>query len=101
MLLIAVMVLYDVDKADDNIQHMIKWVMDCYTDICKLVILCEDDIDILEPVKSRCKVLKVDAPVTHEVSTCSFFSTRFLFVPYDISNYVNPHLFSFLYALIV
>ncbi|KAM7516234.1 hypothetical protein LguiA_005817 [Lonicera macranthoides] len=63
----TVMVLYDVDKADDHIQHMIKWVMDCYTDICKLVILCEDDIDILEQIKSRCKVLEVDAPVTPEI----------------------------------
>jgi len=62
------MVLYDVDKASENIQHMIKWIMDCYTDVCKLILCCEDDVDILEPVKSRCEVLKVDAPVTHEVS---------------------------------
>lgn len=42
--------------------------MDCYTDACKLILCCEDDADITEPVKNRCKVIKIDAPVTHEVS---------------------------------
>jgi DNA polymerase III delta prime subunit len=64
---ISVLVLYEVDKAPENIQPLIKWIMDCYTDACKLILCCEDDSDILETVKNRCKVLKVDAPVTHEV----------------------------------
>lgn len=62
-----VIVLYDVDKAPENVQHMIKWIMDCYMDSCKLILCCEDDQDILEHVKSRCKVIKVDGPVTHEI----------------------------------
>ncbi|XP_073305822.1 uncharacterized protein [Primulina huaijiensis] len=62
-----VLVLYDVDKAPENIQHLIKWIMDCYSDCCKLILCCEDDVDILESVKSRCKIIKVEAPVTHEV----------------------------------
>ncbi|KAI3461932.1 hypothetical protein Pfo_018595 [Paulownia fortunei] len=62
-----VLVLYDVDKAAENLQHLIKWIMDCYSDSCKLILCCEDDVDILESVKSRCKVIKVEAPVTHEV----------------------------------
>ena len=64
---ISVLVLYEVDKAPENIQPLIKWIMDCYTDACKLILCCEDDSDILEIVKNRCKVIKVDAPVTHEV----------------------------------
>nr|GEX96512.1 replication factor C [Tanacetum cinerariifolium] len=63
----TVMVLYDVDKADESIQHLIKWIIDCYSDVCKLVLCCEDDVDILEPVKSRCHIIKLDAPVTHEI----------------------------------
>ncbi|KAK3005143.1 hypothetical protein RJ639_017641, partial [Escallonia herrerae] len=59
----TVMVLYDVDKAAESIQHLIKWIMDCYSDACKLVLCCEDDVDILEPVKNRCKAIKVDAPI--------------------------------------
>ncbi|PSS30833.1 Replication factor C subunit like [Actinidia chinensis var. chinensis] len=62
-----VMVLQDVDKAADNIQHLIKWIMDCYTDSCKLILCCEDDTDIPEQVKNSCKVIKVDAPVSHEI----------------------------------
>ncbi|CAK9152375.1 unnamed protein product [Ilex paraguariensis] len=63
----TVLVLYDVDKVSESIQHLIKWIMDCYTDACKLILCCEDDVDILEPVKDRCKVFKIDAPVTHEI----------------------------------
>ncbi|KAG8662723.1 uncharacterized protein LOC110601402 isoform X2 [Manihot esculenta] len=62
-----VLVLYQVDKATENVQHLIKWIMDCYTDACKLILCCEDDADITEPVKNRCKVIKIDAPVTHEI----------------------------------
>lgn len=62
-----VVVLYEVDKAAENIQHLIKWIIDCYSDACKLIICCEDDFDILEPVKNRCKVIKVDPPITHEI----------------------------------
>ncbi|KAK0604111.1 hypothetical protein LWI29_012139 [Acer saccharum] len=62
-----VIVLYEVDQAAENIQHLIKWIMDCYTDACKLILCCEDDAGILESVKNRCKVIDVDAPVTHEI----------------------------------
>ncbi|KAK9990366.1 hypothetical protein SO802_025351 [Lithocarpus litseifolius] len=62
-----VMVLYEVDKATENYQHLIKWIMDCYGDACKLILCCEDDAEILESVKDHCKVIKVDAPVTHEI----------------------------------
>ncbi|XP_028052639.1 replication factor C subunit 3-like isoform X1 [Camellia sinensis] len=63
----VIMVLYDVDKVSKNIQHLIKWIMDCYTDLCKLILCCENDVDILEQVKNCCKVIEVDAPVTHEI----------------------------------
>ncbi|GMY11473.1 replication factor C subunit 5-like [Fagus crenata] len=62
-----VIVLYDIDKATENIQHLIKWIMDCYADSCKLILCCGDDAEILESVKNCCKVIKVDAPVTHEI----------------------------------
>ncbi|KAH0772151.1 hypothetical protein KY290_016132 [Solanum tuberosum] len=62
-----VIVLYDVDKAAENIQHLVKWIMDCYSDACKLILCCEDDVAILDSVKSRSKVFEVAAPVTHEI----------------------------------
>ncbi|KAK6150639.1 hypothetical protein DH2020_015571 [Rehmannia glutinosa] len=62
-----VLVLYDVDKATENIQHLIKWIIDGYSDSCKLILCCEGDEDILESVKGRCKIIEVEAPATHEV----------------------------------
>lgn len=66
--IVPVIILYNVDKVADNIQHLIKWIMDRYTDACKIILCCEDDANILEAVKTRCKLVTVDAPVTHEVS---------------------------------
>ncbi|XP_021980315.2 uncharacterized protein LOC110876449 [Helianthus annuus] len=63
----TVMVLYDVDKADESIQNLIKWIMDCYSDVCKLVLCCQDDVNVLESVKTRCHIIKLDAPVTQEI----------------------------------
>ncbi|MCD9642226.1 hypothetical protein HAX54_028917 [Datura stramonium] len=62
-----VIVLYDVDKAVENMQHLIKWIMDCYSDACKLILLCESDVSILELVKSSCTTIEVEAPITHEI----------------------------------
>ncbi|MFS7973233.1 putative P-loop containing nucleoside triphosphate hydrolase [Helianthus anomalus] len=63
----TVMVLYDVDKADESIQNLIKWIMDCYSDVCKLVLCCQDDVNVPESVKTRCHIIKLDAPVTQEI----------------------------------
>ncbi|XP_076960666.1 uncharacterized protein LOC143637098 isoform X2 [Bidens hawaiensis] len=63
----TVMVLYDVDKADETSQNLIKWIIDCYSDVCKLVLCCQDDVSILESVKTQCHIIKLDAPVTREV----------------------------------
>ncbi|XP_024181957.1 uncharacterized protein LOC112187419 [Rosa chinensis] len=63
-----VLVLYDVDRAAEHIQHLIKWIMDCYSEACKLILCCENDEDIVESVKNRCTVIKLDAPVTQEIT---------------------------------
>ncbi|RZC66440.1 hypothetical protein C5167_010124 [Papaver somniferum] len=62
-----VIVFYEVEKLAENVQHMIKWIMDCYMETCKIILCCEDDVGILDSVKSRCKIVTVDAPITHEI----------------------------------
>ncbi|KAI7994119.1 Replication factor C subunit 5 [Camellia lanceoleosa] len=57
----------EIRQAAPGTKHLIKWIMDCYTDSCKLILCCEDDVDIVEHVKNCCKVIAVDAPVTHEI----------------------------------
>jgi replication factor C subunit 3/5 len=64
--LISVTILYEVNKAVENIQQLIKWIIDCYSDICKLVLCCEDDENTIAPVKNWFKVINVDGPQTHE-----------------------------------
>lgn len=60
-------ILFEVDKVADNVQHLIKWIMDRYTEACKIILCCEDDASILDSVKTRCKFISVDPPVTNEV----------------------------------
>ncbi|WOL00374.1 hypothetical protein Cni_G09087 [Canna indica] len=62
-----VIVLYEVDKVTENVQHLIKWIMDCYSHACKIVICCDDDLNIIDSIKNRCKIISVDPPVTHEI----------------------------------
>ncbi|WJX26327.1 hypothetical protein P8452_15262 [Trifolium repens] len=73
-----VTILYEVNKAVENIQHLIKWIIDCYSDICKLVLSCEDDENIIAPVKNRFKVINVDAPQTHEVRMKKFRNRKYM-----------------------
>ncbi|XP_077220335.1 uncharacterized protein LOC143854333 [Tasmannia lanceolata] len=62
-----VIILYEADKLAENAQHLIKWIMDCYTDKCKIILCCEDDTNLLESVKNRCELIMVDAPVIHGI----------------------------------
>ncbi|KAI3959037.1 hypothetical protein MKX01_023713 [Papaver californicum] len=62
-----VIVFYEVEKLAETVQHMIKWIMDCYMETCKIILCCEDDVGILDSVKSRCKIVTVDTPITHEI----------------------------------
>ncbi|XP_020268868.1 uncharacterized protein LOC109844293 isoform X2 [Asparagus officinalis] len=62
-----VVILHEVDKVADSVQHLIKWIMDRYTEACKIILCCEDDASILNSVKTRCKFISVDPPVTNEI----------------------------------
>ena len=61
------MVLYDVDKGDNNIQHLIKWIIGCYSDVCKLVLCCGFWTD-----EKSVPYYQAYAHVTHEVSAIFF-----------------------------
>ncbi|RZR74420.1 hypothetical protein BHM03_00036763 [Ensete ventricosum] len=67
-----VIILYEVNKVTENVQHLIKWILECYTHACKIIICCEDDADILDCIKNRCKLIYIHAPVTHEIKEVLF-----------------------------
>ncbi|KAI3968621.1 hypothetical protein MKX01_028771 [Papaver californicum] len=54
-----VIVFYEVEKLAETVQHMIKWIMDCYMETCKIILCCEDDVGILDSVNSRCKIVTI------------------------------------------
>ncbi|GLJ20553.1 hypothetical protein SUGI_0373920 [Cryptomeria japonica] len=62
-----VMVLYEVERLSKDVQHIIKWMMDRYTDAVKLVLCSDNDASLIDGLKNRCQVIKVDAPLTHEI----------------------------------
>ncbi|XP_039143885.1 uncharacterized protein LOC120280993 [Dioscorea cayenensis subsp. rotundata] len=62
-----VLVLHGADKVTESVQHLIKWVMDCYSDACKIILCCENDTNILDSVKKRCKVITVTAPDNYTI----------------------------------
>ncbi|KAL6011360.1 hypothetical protein ACLOJK_001806 [Asimina triloba] len=64
---VPVILLYKADKLESNLQHLIKWIMDCYTERCRILICCEDDSDFLPSIKSRCETIMVDSPVVNEI----------------------------------
>ncbi|GJN21977.1 hypothetical protein PR202_gb09501 [Eleusine coracana subsp. coracana] len=62
-----VLVLYDVDKVSENNQRLIKWIIDSSSDVCKIIMTCQDESDLLDSIKSRCKLITISAPDTREV----------------------------------
>lgn len=66
-LLIAVIVLYDVDKVSESNQRLIKWMIDSSSDTHKILMTCQDESHILDSMKSRCKLICIGVPNTREV----------------------------------
>ncbi|KAK1280528.1 hypothetical protein QJS04_geneDACA023174 [Acorus gramineus] len=54
-------------QVSENVQHLIKWIMECYTEACKIILCCENDAAVQESVKNRSKLITLGAPVTHEI----------------------------------
>ncbi|KAK1321339.1 hypothetical protein QJS10_CPA03g00324 [Acorus calamus] len=71
-----VIVLYGVDKVSENVQHLIKWIMECYTEACKIILCCENDAAVQESVKNRSKLITLGAPVTHEIMEVLFYIAK-------------------------
>jgi replication factor C subunit 3/5 len=64
-----VIVLYDVDKVSQNNQRLIKWIIDSSSDACKIIMTCQDESNLLDSIKSRCKIISIVVPSTREVSS--------------------------------
>jgi replication factor C subunit 3/5 len=80
--LVPVIVLYDVDKVSENNQRLIKWIIDSSSDACKIIMTCQDESNLLDSIKSRCKIISIGVPSTREVSFILVISQD-LYVSFD------------------
>nr|CAB3450808.1 unnamed protein product [Digitaria exilis] len=72
-----VIVLYDVDKVSENNQRLIKWILDSSSDACKIIMTCQDDSNLVDSIKSRCKLITIGVPSTREiVDVLTFISKK-------------------------
>ncbi|XP_062221013.1 uncharacterized protein LOC133920408 [Phragmites australis] len=62
-----VIVLYEVDKVSENNQSLIKWIIDSSSDACKIIMTCQDESNLLDSIKSRCKLITIGVPNTREI----------------------------------
>ncbi|TKW41140.1 hypothetical protein SEVIR_1G294200v4 [Setaria viridis] len=72
-----VIVLYDVDKVSENNQRLIKWILDSSSDACKIIMTCQDESNLIDSIKSRCKLITIGVPSAREiVDVLTYISKR-------------------------
>lgn len=62
-----VVVLNDVDRLSKGAQHALRRTMEKFSGTCRLVLLCESACRVMEPLRSRCLMVRVPAPTNEEI----------------------------------
>lgn len=60
-------VLVEVDRLSRQAQAALRRTMEKYTSTCRLILCCNSQSKVLEPVRSRCLGVRVSAPSTNEI----------------------------------
>ncbi|RCN49944.1 hypothetical protein ANCCAN_03980 [Ancylostoma caninum] len=64
---IGVVVLMEADQLTRDAQHALRRTMEKYTMSCRLILCSESLSRIIEPLRSRCMVVRVGAPTDEEI----------------------------------
>ncbi|KAH7725571.1 activator 1 subunit [Aphelenchoides avenae] len=62
-----VVVLMEADNLTKDAQHGLRRTMEKYASTCKIILCCESMSKVIDPLKSRCMVIRVAAPSDVEV----------------------------------
>lgn len=70
-------VLVEVDRLSRQAQAALRRTMEKYSSTCRLILVCNNQSKVMEPVRSRCLAIRIPAPSHEEVSSIDFSSTIF------------------------
>ncbi|CAK5056036.1 unnamed protein product [Meloidogyne enterolobii] len=65
-----VVVLLEAENLTKEAQHSLRRTMEKYAANCKIILCCESASRIIEPLRSRCMVIRVSAPSDEELLDC-------------------------------
>eukprot|EP00010_Vexillifera_abyssalis_P007635 CAMPEP_0201544492 /NCGR_PEP_ID=MMETSP0173_2-20130828/1113_1 /ASSEMBLY_ACC=CAM_ASM_000268 /TAXON_ID=218659 /ORGANISM="Vexillifera sp., Strain DIVA3 564/2" /LENGTH=312 /DNA_ID=CAMNT_0047952631 /DNA_START=66 /DNA_END=1004 /DNA_ORIENTATION=- len=66
--LFKVVVIKDVDRLSKGAQHALRKTMEKYMATCRLVLYCNSTSKVIDPVRSRCLLVRVPAPTHQEIA---------------------------------
>jgi replication factor C subunit 3/5 len=65
-----VVILMEADTLSKDAQHALRRTMEKYAGSCKIIMCCNSVSKIIEPLRSRCMVIRVSAPNPDELKSC-------------------------------
>lgn len=68
MLSSLVIVLNEVDRLSRQAQAALRRTMEKYSAVTRLILYCESTSKVIEPIRSRCLMVRIPAPTEPEVS---------------------------------